>query len=336
MFVESYGRVAVQGSSFSPRVGAVLDRGTAQLRRRRLLLAQRLPHLADVRRPQLAGALHPAVGDPGRRPAALRPARRERPPHAHAARSSAPAGGRSASCRRTAGRGRRAPATTATTRSTTAATSATAARTSACRRCPTSTRSGPCSASSSPSATGRRCSPRSTSSRATRRGRGSRGSIPWDDVGDGSIFDRIPAEESTQAALFGDAERARAAYGHSIEYSLRTLFSFVQRYGDDDTRARRPRRPPARDARHRPGRRPRRADLGHRPRPEGDGPDRRLGLAGRHAAEPAGAGLADGRVPRPLPHRVRVDEPLAVRRRRCTGRGCRRTHPASSSARRAS
>ncbi len=58
--------------------------------------------------------------------------------------------------------------------------------------------------------------------------------IPWDDVGDGSIFDRIPVEESTQAALFGDAERARAAYGHSIEYSLRTIFSFVRRYGDDD------------------------------------------------------------------------------------------------------
>ena len=32
MFVESYGRVAVQDSSFSPRVDAVLDRGTAQLR----------------------------------------------------------------------------------------------------------------------------------------------------------------------------------------------------------------------------------------------------------------------------------------------------------------
>jgi phosphatidylglycerophosphate synthase len=56
--------------------------------------------------------------------------------------------------------------------------------------------------------------------------------ISWDDVGDGSIFDRIPAEESTQAALLGDGKRARAAYGHSIEYSLRTLFSFVQRYGD--------------------------------------------------------------------------------------------------------
>jgi phosphatidylglycerophosphate synthase len=59
--------------------------------------------------------------------------------------------------------------------------------------------------------------------------------IDWDDVGDGSIFARLPAEESTQASLFGDAERARAAYGHSIEYVLRSLFSFVQRYGDDDT-----------------------------------------------------------------------------------------------------
>jgi phosphatidylglycerophosphate synthase len=58
--------------------------------------------------------------------------------------------------------------------------------------------------------------------------------IPWGDVGDGSIFDRIPAEESTQASLFGDSERARTAYGHSIEYSLNTLFSFVRRYGDEN------------------------------------------------------------------------------------------------------
>ncbi|HET8820267.1 MAG TPA: CDP-alcohol phosphatidyltransferase family protein [Thermoleophilaceae bacterium] len=56
--------------------------------------------------------------------------------------------------------------------------------------------------------------------------------ISWDDVGDGSIFDHLPVEES--AGLFGDAEEARAAYAHSIEYSLSTIFSFVQRYGDDD------------------------------------------------------------------------------------------------------
>jgi phosphatidylglycerophosphate synthase len=58
--------------------------------------------------------------------------------------------------------------------------------------------------------------------------------IPWDDVGDGSIFHRLPAKESTQATLFGDADRARAAYAHSIEYALRTLFSFVEHHGDDD------------------------------------------------------------------------------------------------------
>jgi phosphatidylglycerophosphate synthase len=59
--------------------------------------------------------------------------------------------------------------------------------------------------------------------------------IPWNEVGDGSIFDRVPAEESTRAKLFGDAERARAAYGHSIEYTMSTIASFVAHYGDDKT-----------------------------------------------------------------------------------------------------
>jgi phosphatidylglycerophosphate synthase len=59
--------------------------------------------------------------------------------------------------------------------------------------------------------------------------------ISWDQVGDGSVFDRVPVEESTKAKLFGDAKRARRAYGHSIEYSMKTLFSFVQRYGTDNT-----------------------------------------------------------------------------------------------------
>ena len=306
MFVESYGRVAVQGSSFSPRRRRRARPGHRAAAGRRLLLAQRLPHLADVRRPQLAGALHPAVGDPGRRPAALRPARRATTASRSPGRSSAPAGGRSASCRRTTGRGRRARASTATTRSTTAATSATAARTSACRRCPTSTRCWPCSAASSPSA-GRPplfaevdlISSHAPWTRIPRL-------IPWDDVGDGSVFDRIPAEESTQAALFGDAERARAAYGRSIEYSLRTLFSFVQRYGDDDLVL-------VVLGDHQPATLVTGQGAGHdvpisviAHDPKVMRPDRRLGLAGRHAAEPAGAGLADGRVPRPLPHRVRL------------------------------
>ena len=92
--------------------------------------------------------------------------------------------------------------------------------------------SRPCSASSSPSATAVRCSPRSTWCRATRRGRASRRLIPWNDVGDGSIFNRIPVERATRSELFGDPQRVRAAYGQSIEYSLNALVSFVQHYGD--------------------------------------------------------------------------------------------------------
>lgn len=59
--------------------------------------------------------------------------------------------------------------------------------------------------------------------------------IPWDQVGDGSIFGRIPPAQATTATVFGDSARARAAYGLSIQYALRMLFSFVQRYGTDDT-----------------------------------------------------------------------------------------------------
>jgi phosphatidylglycerophosphate synthase len=59
--------------------------------------------------------------------------------------------------------------------------------------------------------------------------------IAWNKVGDGSIFRRIPVKKATKASIFGDSKRARAAYGASIEYSMSTLFSFVQRYGTDKT-----------------------------------------------------------------------------------------------------
>ena len=58
--------------------------------------------------------------------------------------------------------------------------------------------------------------------------------IDWSDVGNGSVFNRIPVDQVTKAELWSDAERARAAYGRSIEYTLNALFSFVQHYGNDD------------------------------------------------------------------------------------------------------
>ena len=149
MFVESYGRVAVQGSSFSPGVDAVLDARTQQLAGRRLRGPERLAHVADLRRHQLARALDPAVGALGEQPAALRRARARPTASRSARRSSGPAGGPSATCRPTTGPGRRARRSTATTSSTTGATSAIAARSTRTPPCPTSTSSRPCSGSSS-------------------------------------------------------------------------------------------------------------------------------------------------------------------------------------------
>ena len=114
-FVESYGRVAVQGSTFSPQVDRVLQAGTAQLQRGRLRLPQRLPDLADVRRHQLAGALDPAVRAVDRQPAALRPARGRATASRSATRSSGPAGAPSSTSRPTRGPGRRRRRSTTTT-----------------------------------------------------------------------------------------------------------------------------------------------------------------------------------------------------------------------------
>jgi len=58
--------------------------------------------------------------------------------------------------------------------------------------------------------------------------------IDWDDVGNGSVFDSMPVDQVSTATLWSDHDRVRAAYGRSVEYSLNALFSFVQRYGNDD------------------------------------------------------------------------------------------------------
>jgi phosphatidylglycerophosphate synthase len=52
--------------------------------------------------------------------------------------------------------------------------------------------------------------------------------IPWSRVGDGSVFERLPIDRS-------GLTDTRQGYSTSIEYALRTLFSFIQHYGNDNT-----------------------------------------------------------------------------------------------------
>jgi hypothetical protein len=53
-------------------------------------------------------------------------------------------------------------------------------------------------------------------------------------VGDGSVFQGMPEQLPSESDIWPSPERVRAAYGDAIEYSLRALVSFVKTYGDDD------------------------------------------------------------------------------------------------------
>lgn len=53
-------------------------------------------------------------------------------------------------------------------------------------------------------------------------------------VGDGSVYQGMPAQLPRAADIWPSPERVKKAYGEAIEYSLRALVSFVTHYGDDD------------------------------------------------------------------------------------------------------
>ncbi len=55
--------------------------------------------------------------------------------------------------------------------------------------------------------------------------------ISWKDVGNGSIYNKIPMDHET-GAFWSNPTRVKAAYGRSIVYSLNSLISFVKH--DDD------------------------------------------------------------------------------------------------------
>ncbi len=59
--------------------------------------------------------------------------------------------------------------------------------------------------------------------------------VPWDAVGDGSVFDGMPAAVEQVSDVWSDVGRIHDAYARSIAYSLGTVFDFVATYGTDKT-----------------------------------------------------------------------------------------------------
>ncbi|MET0132635.1 MAG: sulfatase [Kibdelosporangium sp.] len=58
--------------------------------------------------------------------------------------------------------------------------------------------------------------------------------IDWNDVGDGAVFKPMPDKGKKMEDVWPDPVKVRAAYTESIQYSLNTLISYVQTYGDDN------------------------------------------------------------------------------------------------------
>ena len=56
--------------------------------------------------------------------------------------------------------------------------------------------------------------------------------VPWNKVGNGSIFDPMPARGETPLSIAGSASERRQAFATSLEYSLTALTSWVTELND--------------------------------------------------------------------------------------------------------
>jgi len=56
--------------------------------------------------------------------------------------------------------------------------------------------------------------------------------VPWDEVGDGSIFDPMPGRSQSAIAVWRSAATVRQFYGQSIQYSMSALTSWVTEADD--------------------------------------------------------------------------------------------------------
>jgi phosphatidylglycerophosphate synthase len=58
--------------------------------------------------------------------------------------------------------------------------------------------------------------------------------VPWSRLGDGSVFDGMPEQGTPEADPISDPHAVQEAYGRSIEYTMRTLVSWLVRFPDPD------------------------------------------------------------------------------------------------------
>ena len=56
--------------------------------------------------------------------------------------------------------------------------------------------------------------------------------VGWDQLGDGSVFDPMPALGRSAKEVWKDSRQVQAEYGRAVAYSVSSVLSFVKTYGD--------------------------------------------------------------------------------------------------------
>ncbi|MEW2438331.1 sulfatase [Streptomyces caniferus] len=59
--------------------------------------------------------------------------------------------------------------------------------------------------------------------------------LPWNKVGDGSVYDSIEKSGKNPVDVWQQTDKVRTEYGKSIQYSLNSLVSYVEKYGNKNT-----------------------------------------------------------------------------------------------------
>ncbi len=59
--------------------------------------------------------------------------------------------------------------------------------------------------------------------------------VDWNAVGNGSIYDPMPAQGKQVSQVWPDSAKIHAAFGESIQYSLNSLISYLLTYADNNT-----------------------------------------------------------------------------------------------------
>lgn len=59
--------------------------------------------------------------------------------------------------------------------------------------------------------------------------------VPWDQLGDGSIFNAIHAAGKKPSDIITSSTKSQQEYGKSVQYSVTSLTQWMERYGNDNT-----------------------------------------------------------------------------------------------------